>query len=306
MKTASTLFTPRATLRVTCLLAAAMAALTGHCSASVLVYDTFDYTSGSNINGQSGGSGWSNNWLFSGGTSGGTGTIQNNALTAPSGYGYSTSSTSLALTPGTGNVNIRRGVTSSIDLNPSSTQTYYFSALFSRVDTTISGTEVISFLSLTNSSNAELVRFGSTSSNALNLLATATATGSTQVSVNSTSNAFSTGTTFALAPQYLVIGKMVLNSSGTADNFYFSIFPSSGSVSTTEPSWTLAMSADLSGTVTSFNLAGTANVGSVNFDNFYFGSDYASVIPEPSTNNLAIGFLAIGLAARLWRKRNVA
>ncbi|PTX96779.1 hypothetical protein DB345_06245 [Spartobacteria bacterium LR76] len=299
MKTPLMLFTRHA--RALSLLVGATAGLTVHGLASVIVDDPFDYLSGSSLPGQSGGVGWSGSWSLIG--AGAAGTIQSNAFTAPSGYGYSTSSTSLQLTPGTGNVTARRAPSSTINLNPTSTQTYYYSILFSRVDSDPSqSNEVVSFLSMTNSSGQELVRFGTNSSEGLNILSTTNA-GSAN-SVNSAANIYSTGTTFENAAQYLILCKMELNAAGTADIFSMSLYPAAGSVPSSEPAvWTLTMSADLSGTITNFNMAGTVNVGAVNFENFYFGSTYASVVPEPASSRLVVGMLSLGAISFLWRRR---
>lgn len=278
-----------------------LSALVPAVRSQVISYDAFDYPVGASVVSQTGGGGFATNpWLIFG--TGNTAVVQAGALTAPIGYGYDTGTSSVLLTP-TSNLTLRRAPAASIDLNPVSTGTYYFSLLFSRSDSGDGATgsnEVVSFLSFTNSGGSEMLRFGANSSEGLNLLATTSAGLATQVSVNGTSNAYGLGTS------YLAVGKLVLNPSGTNDVMSLSIFPSGADVSQEPASWSVTLTADLSGTATSMNIVANTGVGTLAVDNLYWGNTYSSVvspIPEPSVTVLTMAGCA-GLVALVRRRRS--
>lgn len=265
-------------------------------SAAALVKETFEYTPGTVV-GQTGGTGWGGAWV------GGTGAedVTTGTFSTPTNYNYSTGSTYLAVTPDVNSTaEVSRLAGASFNLNPASSLTLYYSILFSRYDSFSGGNEWISLLSMRNGST-ELVRFGGTTSEALSI-DTYAPSGTTQNATTS-SGTYSVGTTFDNAPQYLAVIKMVLNPSGTNDEFYYSIFPASGTVPATEPAfWALTMSADTSGTLDTFYLLAARTSGTLNVDNIYLGLTYQSVIPEPGTTGL---FLGVALAGLFGYKRHL-
>ncbi|MFV0415930.1 MAG: PEP-CTERM sorting domain-containing protein [Chthoniobacterales bacterium] len=264
-------------------------ACTHNLSASVVIEETFNYSTGS-ISGENGGTGWGGAWSVAGS---GTKDVTSGSFATPTNYSYSTGSTYLAISPVAGSTTAavyRTPGGPSLNLNPPSSLTLYYSVLFSRYDSAAGGSEWTSLLSMRNGSD-ELVRFGTNSGEGLTIDALPPSGVTKNVSTGN--GYYSVGTNFGNAPQYLAVMKMVLNPSGTDDEFYYSIFPTSGSVPTTEPGfWALSMTADTSGAVDRLDILAGNGVGTLNVDNMYIGTTYASVIPEPATGLLLGAALA--------------
>ncbi|MDP0495823.1 MAG: hypothetical protein Q7Q73_06405 [Verrucomicrobiota bacterium JB024] len=282
--TMTTLSSLRKGARLSLMIAATLGAGLLPASADIILADNFDYTVGQSLAGANGGTGWSNAWNVNG--TGASADIGDQAFSAPSGYGLSVSKY-VAINATTASASINRGMSSSINLG--SSNTYYFSLLFSRVDSDpSSSSETMTFLSLRNSSNQELIYFGTGSNESLALAAREAATGGSAVTANSVGSIFSTGTSFANAPQYLIIGKIVVNASGS-DEFSMSIVAASDSVGATEPTtWDVSISADTTGIIESLYMGVATNAENANYTNLMIGTDYVSVIPEANSSGLVV------------------
>lgn len=249
---------------------AGMFAMNGQ--ASLIASEKFDYEVGS-VSGETGGSGWGGGWIAS--TSGGRSYIVTDGLfSTPTNYNYSASSPYLSVTAGTASAQASRMLSSSFTLNPVSTTTYYFSTLVSVLDDGTSN-DAKYFPRFVADNTAALVSFGIGGDNRIRINTGSSTAGSFYMTE---------GSNFVSSIHYLAVGKLVLNPSGTADEFYFSLIDASSAVSLSEPgSWDATRLVDISGTVAGVAFYSAANSGTVNVDSFYFGTDYASVIPEPST-----------------------
>jgi len=267
--------------------------------ASVLVDDFFDYTSGTSAVGNNGGSGWSGSW--SGATTNNrTYTNTSGTFSAPTNYTFSTGTNYAALTSlgaSAAKIGYTRNLQTTINFNPESTTTYYFSTLVSVLDDGTVSSDMF-FPRFLDSTSTSIAAFGMNASNRIRIV---TAGGN---SVDSTT-VLAEGSTFATAPQYLAIGKMVLNPATQADEFYFSLIPVSSSVPLTEPTtWTSSVSVFVSGVATQVTYTVNANGGTMNIDNFVMGDTYASVIPEPHTAAL-LGLGGLGVLGYLRRARKL-
>jgi len=265
--------------------------------ASVLVEDFFNYTSGTSAAGNNGGSGWSGSWQGVT-TSGRTYTNLAGTFSTPTNYTYSTGTNYVALTAaGSSKIDYSRTLQTSIDFDPTASTTYYFSSLISVLnDGTVSSD--MFFPRFRDSTSTNIAAFGM---NAANRIRIVTSGGN---SIDSTT-VLAEGSSFATATQYLAIGKMVLNPSTQADEFYFSLIPASSSVPLTEPTtWTVTTSQFVTGIATQVTYTVNANGGTMNLDNFVLGNTYASVIPEPQTAVL-LGLGGLGLLGYIRRVRKV-
>lgn len=238
--------------------------------AVIIASDTFDYGFGSIVR-QSGGFGWGGVWI--GGTSAGRSyTVSEGIFTAPDGYTFDVSSPYLALGHGGATAQASRMLEKSFSLNPPSPETYYFSTLVSVFDNG-TASDARYFPRLIGAENTPIVNFGVGGDKRPRI----------NIGLSTTGSAYmADGADFAAATQYLTIGKMVLNPNGTPDEFNFSVFESFSDVPATEPMvWDVTRFQELSDTITGFAFATGANAGTLNVDNFYFGTDYASVIEKP-------------------------
>ena len=200
------------------------------------------------------------------------------------------------MTGGTGTTaQLNRDITTSFSLDPTTTTTYYFSVLVSALNNgTVSDALYFPRL-LLDGSSTPVINFGIGGNGKIRINIGSSTEGST-VLVK--------GSSFATATQYLAVGKLELNPSGINDVFSFSLFDASSTVPLTEPvTWGVTRSQDMSGAIGGFAFASAGDAGTVNVDNFYFGTDYLSVItpvPEPSA---AVLGLAAGLALVTGRRR---
>lgn len=265
--------------------------------AAVLTEDFFNYTSGTSAAANNGGTGWSGSWTGVT-TNGRSYTNVAGTFSTPTNYTYSTGTNYAALTAaGSSKIDYTRNLQTSIDFDPATTTTYYFSSLISVLnDGTVSSD--MFFPRFRDSTSTNVAAFGMNASNRIRIV---TAGGN---SIDSTT-VLAEGSSFATAPQYLAIGKMVLNPSTQADEFYFSLIPVSSSIPLTEPTtWTVSTSQFVSGIATQVTYTVNANGGTMNLDNFVLGNTYASVIPEPQTAVL-LGLGGLGVLGYLRRARKL-
>ncbi|WP_260706593.1 SGNH/GDSL hydrolase family protein [Edaphobacter flagellatus] len=239
--------------------------------AKVIASDSFDYATGTLVNTDNGGTGFSAGWVPGSTAYGGGYTIVVGSLSVPSNYSLGTSDGKyLALTAGTITTTTTRNLASSIDTNAPAT--YYFSALVSLTSGLATGDSQIRFV---DAAGYDVAGFGASS--ASGKLRFNSAYGGIATVTGTTSNAFTVGT------QYLLVGKMTFNAAGTNDVFSFSLIPSSGAIPLTEPTtWGLTANGDLSNIITGIQIYTSANTGTWNVDNFYLGDTYSSVVAESS------------------------
>jgi hypothetical protein len=236
--------------------------------AQLTASEPFNYSTGALSSSDNGGSGFGAGWA-PGGTSGGRSyTITADTFAVPANYGISVSDgKDLAVTSvGTSSAGADRNFANTIDTNVPAT--YYFSALVKLAAGSSTGDSQIRFI---DSGGNDVAGFGGSTANGK--LRINSAYGGLGTVTGTTAGAFAAGT------QYLLVGKMQLYSSGTKDVFSFSLYPSTSSVPTTEPStWGLTASADLSNIITGFQVYTGANTGTWTADNLELGATYTSVI----------------------------
>ncbi|WP_260706595.1 DUF4962 domain-containing protein [Edaphobacter flagellatus] len=229
--------------------------------------EPFAYTAGALSSSDNAGYGFGGGWIPGSASNGRSYTITSGNFSVPSNYTLSVSDGNyLAVHAGTVTTTTYRNLASSIDTNVPAT--YYVSALIELIAGSGTGDSQIRFV---DSGGYSVIGFGGSSTT--NKLRINSAYGGIGSVTGSTAGAFVAGT------QYLLIGKLVLNSAGTNDVFSFSLFPCSSGVPTTEPTtWGLSASGDLSNVITGIQVYTGANTGTWNVDNLELGPTYASVI----------------------------
>ena len=184
-------------------------------------------------------------------------------------------------TPAVRPPDIRRNLANSIDMDVA--QTVYFSALIRREDATNGGgTEHSQYLRFNNASGTRLIGIGNSSTEDFRLALNNTDYDSATVD-------------FQIGVDYLVVGKMTLNPSGTADILEGHLFTSGDAL--VEPvSWHHSTSADVSGVLTQLQLNPQRRGGRTFIDEIRIGDTFSdvTVVPEPvSASLIGIGGLAL-------------
>jgi PEP-CTERM motif len=259
----------------------------------VLVSESFDYTAGP-LSGANGGTGWNGAWLTGASTTP-TYSVVAQDITPPAGYGAPVGNQAL-INPNAANddsggatPDIRRNLASSIDLDAA--QTVYFSALVRREDQTNGGgTEHSTYLRFNSAAGANLVGIGHSSTEdfrlALNNAASDSATVNFQIGIN-----------------YLLVGKLTLNASGTNDVLEGSLFAPGDTLS--EPvAWDHQTAADISGVISQLQIGTQRRAGKAFIDEIRIGTAFAdvAVVPEPaSVALLGLGGLIVATGHRRHR-----
>lgn len=281
------------------ILIASLSCLAATAQAAVIFSDNFDAYSAGTITGANGGTGFSDAWASSGVANVGT---NNFGASVPTNYTLPTSANSVTINGNGTSPTASRTLSSSIDLNPVSATTYYFSYLYSRTDTGNTGGGEQTRLSFRDSTGVEQFSFGFSSTEHPEILGQGGAvlgTGSTAITVNS--NAFST------AAKYLVVGKVTLGA-GATDSLSMKVYNSTDTISGEPVTWDVSVSGATIGgiqsTVDIIRLAGASGSQLTTFDNVIGGTTFADVtaIPEPSSFAALAGLSMLGLAATRRRR----
>ncbi len=278
------------------LVGTALAVLSLHMPAAVLVYDGFtNYSDPLGL--QNGGTGFGSSWQNGPVSNGGTDAVSSSAtlndgnLDAPSGYVFQSGSSSgsdvngshIDLTGGA----IRNLGSNRIDLGTD--QTRYFSFLFNQSGSGSGGVLNVAFLS--SSTLGRRIWESGTSSSSMSL-----------DFGNDSSSAGGVG--FTAGSDSLVVGKLVSSAAGV-DTVSLSLWDRGSSISGEPMSW------DLSGTVevgdqdaviNRVYLTGGNNGNFDRVDEFIIGNSFADVtgvIPEPST----FALLAMAMLGLLFQRR---
>lgn len=263
-----------------------------HAGATLLVYESFDYTASGTVVGGSGGTGFASTGIS---TWSGDKTVNGSALTNSStaiaqgsslAYsGLTTAGGSVALTPGTSSAPIYRSLGSNYSYG-----TYYMSFL---VQKTNSGTGNL-VLSLLNGTASTQVLIGQ-----LNQYDAAGINDKWAIRTPSTGIATSSGVSITNAVTLLVLK---VDMTAGADTLSLYVNPTSS----TEPgSANLTYSTDIGqfnmiGLVSSYTyFAATTVTGS--FDEFRLGTTFADVAPIPEPGSVAL--VSLGLAGLVWFSR---
>jgi hypothetical protein len=272
-------------------------AAVGTTQAGLIAYDGFnDYTAGSNLFGQSGGTGWSGAWASSGDT-GPTWTAY------ATGLGYTdTEGKTLATQLGSGEANNPL-------LSPPATKWLVFNRAFSGQSSgTLYFSQLINFyyneggkgpdyVSVQNSERKSAVMFSPAWGNSTQrLIVRDTTTAETSVAL--TGNSPSAGTT------YFVVGRIDFNANGTSEVVKLYINPT---LSAEPGTYTATVNNRDLGTISLWegffrggNLTNTVYIDEIRVGTTW--ADVAPVVPEPSTIVLLASGL-VGLLAYAWRKR---
>ena len=239
-------------------------------SASLSVYEPFNYTSAAQVSGQSGGGSFGFSAAWTGGSS--TATVGTGSL-----VGYSTVGNRAAMAANSLTTPLSRTLTSTMGTSAGTT---YFSFLL-RPEATV-GTSSAE-LRLTGS--AASVGFGLNSNSGAYLIDQVGGTQTTSSSIASVNS-----------PVLLVL-KAVFGAGSAADTFSLFYNPLVGS---TEGAANATKTFDV-GTVSALSIAGNL---AFSVDEIKVGSSYADVVPEASTN-VAIGAVSLLVAGRwfAWKRR---
>lgn len=256
--------------------------------AEVLVYEPFDYSNaGESFIGAEGGAGLTSGWEAGG-------SIQTRmhdgddpcdvmgTITPPDGAYESGKTGRYGRIWGQGGSGaIIRSLDFTIDFDPNTQTTYYFSVLFRRVDDSDGGgTEMIRFFDFRNSEyypEPLMIAGGSSDEEGWALLG---AYGS---------QAYTSGAIYQLTPDetdihnYLVIAKLVVRDNG--DDVLSMKFYESGvdTVPSTEPtSWDVTYSNSVTGTSVQHAMAAQDFAGALDFDEVRIGTTYDDVIKFPA------------------------
>jgi hypothetical protein len=255
-------------------------------SATLLVYEGFDYGD-STLDGQNGGTGFSDAWST-------TDTVdtQSTSLSTPDGYGLTVTGGSIADVAGSGAVTLTRTLSSEISMDPTEEQTYYFSVLFCRYDTSDSTWgEYSDLLKLVDAGGDFGVIFqtGSDEEIIIDLYHSTTT---------------SEDDAFALGQTYLYVGKIVVRD-GEVDEAYASLYEVGSDTVELEPaSWDISVTVDCELTsIDTISLKFGQKTDTFYYDELRIGTTWADVtgVPEPSSLFL-LGISSLCLFRR--RKNN--
>jgi len=245
--------------------------------ASLIVYESFDsYTSGSNLNGGAGGTGWTNTWTAPTGTDGAT-------ITTPANYVNG----SVVVNGGTNALALGNG-SSSVSSRGFATQTgtLYFSFLYTPVVGLTTG-DFFQFMMNNDitTNNSGSIGDLNTGANLLGVRSGGTNGGTTVDSTFSTVQ----GTT------YFLVGKFSKTSGGNYNRIDLFINPSSD----IEPGSADAFSTGDSGitSVAFFTMrsSGMTLGDFYNFDELRVGTTFADVVPVPEPGTWSLIFVSVGL-----------
>lgn len=252
-------------------------------SASLLVYEGFNYTVDSNIGAVAAtGTGLTGNWQR-GFTDTASAILRTNAATwnAPAGYAFTPSNRSIG-TPVDQNNSAAVNLGAPAQINFDADGVFYYSYFLSY------GTDNRSRVSFGSSATPDLMRVQGIAGGALRVYAGGT---------------FTEGSALGGNTQYLVVGRITTVASGN-DEHRIWVYPSSGTVASSDPgvagSYAFHAGA-ISGTASMLQFS---NVIDARYGEFRLGTSWASVaaIPEPSAYAGLIGLAALGFVA-LRRRR---
>ncbi len=235
----------------------------------LLVSESFDYTSGSGLNGRNGGTGWGGAWIAP--TSTGTSLIEQQNIVAPFSYDAASGNQAFSHTAGSVTVRAERALQHAIDTDPVSTRVLYGSVLFRRDDATNgSSTENSEFFRLDNAGNQRVIAVGQTSGELLRLvLGNNVATLDTDVTVQ-------------IGVDYQLVVKITLNPSGVADVLQAQLYEAGRTL--VEPTtWQGELSLDLSDVATKFVINQARLAEDLHFDEIRIG--YLSPFVHPGDAN---------------------
>ncbi len=236
--------------------------------ADVLVSESFDYEVGP-LAGASGGEGWSGGWVV-GTNPAPTYSVIAQDIATPSGYGAPLGKQAF-IDPGAANDNaggatpdIRRTLADPFDLDAE--QTLYFGMLVRREDVTNGGSqENNSYFRLNDASGSHQLGVGHESDESFRI-----ALGS------ATNRSISDSIEWEIGVDYLLVGRLTTNPSGSADVLEASLLTPEDSFS--EPTtWGLQVTADLSGTLPQLQLGTARRAGRAFIDEIRIGTAFADI-----------------------------
>lgn len=290
----------------TFLCAAALAALLPGAKAALLTYDGFDYPSGDNINGKSGGSGWNGAWNLDGG--GGSQTVASSSPLSYSplvtsgnyitGSGYRKAGRKLDNTAG-GVWDTNGNISDIWTLGQIDQGTVWASFLVSR------NKNVESWEGFSVYVHQDFTGNAGTPSNSPFHISIDHLTQNWQVQ-NMGGAQTSLGST-AIGESVLFVLKMELDPAGTGNNLYLWMNPSASTLGGADlavgtANWSATGLSTASARFRSFAVQLGGSTGS--YDEIRFGTDYASVTPIPEPGVFALA--ALGLGAVILRRRRAA
>ncbi|WP_309383077.1 PEP-CTERM sorting domain-containing protein [Cerasicoccus frondis] len=274
------------------IIVAAASLMTASAQANVLVYDGFDYTPGSDMSGQNGGSGWSNGWFTSGSYTATSGSLAPSTLLSENGY---------VAGPSSGGTFSREYGTSIVGTGD---EELWFSFAMNRAEDGGGSAKKLTINPFSTTTNAEAGQFLGifSDNNTTDAVARIRWGTSAQIDLSSTF-------TLDVNIDYFVYGQVVFTEVGTT-TFNLWVVESSTDISTLSPSdpatATVVSTSFSAGSQNSLDTWATSQgVEPGNFDEFRIGdtfSDVVVIVPEPSTYALLGGMLVLGLTALRRRK----
>lgn len=274
--------------RSICALSLAAAAQVSTMQAQLLVSESFDYTVGQNLAGQTGGSGWGGAWTANL-NGGGPADIVAQNISAPTGAPAATGNQANIASGGTGNAILSRNM--GITINTNVTNEYWFSMRFRRDDASNGGgSENSVFFALNDGAGFDL----------------SIGQGSDEVASIILGGATMAGPTITIGQDYFILARLITNTSGINDTFGVNFYLDSDSIPSEAPtSFDVLVSDDTSFSLNNFLTIQARFAGTLSTDEIRIGQTFGDVVAVPEPNSVALFGLGAAALVAIRRRRRV-